>query len=92
MIRNWDAETGSAVSKPLEGHTGYVLFVAYSPNGRHIRSGSRDKDDPNLGSQDGRATQAMCSLSRGRHIISGSGDQKIRNENAETGSAFEGNN
>jgi WD40 repeat protein len=33
-IRIWDAETGAAVGKPLEGHTGLgVWSVAYSPDG-----------------------------------------------------------
>src|SRR5258708_19521024 len=41
-IRMWDAETGSAVGKPLEGHTRTVMSVAYSPDGRHIISGSED--------------------------------------------------
>ena len=42
-IRIWDAETGVAVGKPLEGHTNSVNSVAYSPDGRHIISGSDDK-------------------------------------------------
>jgi WD40 repeat protein len=32
-----------AVGKPLEGHTDWVSSVAYSPDGRHIISGSDDK-------------------------------------------------
>jgi WD40 repeat protein len=42
-IRIWDAETGAAVGKPLEGHTDCVWSVAYSPDGQHIISGSDDK-------------------------------------------------
>ena len=42
-IRIWDAETGSAVGKSLEGHTDLVVSVAYSPDGRHIISGSFDQ-------------------------------------------------
>ena len=38
----WDAETGSAVGVPFEGHTDMVRSVAYSPNGGHIISGSLD--------------------------------------------------
>ena len=41
-IRIWDAETGSAVGMPLEGHTGTVCSVACSPDGRHIASGCPD--------------------------------------------------
>jgi len=43
MIRIWDAETGAAVGKPLEGHTKSVSSVAYSPDGQHIVSGSLDQ-------------------------------------------------
>jgi WD40 repeat protein len=35
-VRIWDAETGAAVGKPLEGHTGWVQFVTYSPNGQRL--------------------------------------------------------
>jgi len=41
-IRIWDANTGAAVGKPLEGHSWNVLSVAYSPYGRCIISGSGD--------------------------------------------------
>jgi WD40 repeat protein len=39
----WDVENGTAVGKPLKGHTGNVLCVAYSPNGQQFISGSSDK-------------------------------------------------
>jgi WD40 repeat protein len=38
-----DANTGAAFVQPLEGHTNAITSVAYSPNGQHIISGSRDK-------------------------------------------------
>ena len=41
-IQIWDAETGAAVGRPLEGHIRSVTSVAYSPSGRHIVSGSND--------------------------------------------------
>ena len=41
-IRIWDAKTGAAVRKPLEGHTDWVNSVAFSPDGRYIISGSSD--------------------------------------------------
>ena len=41
-IRIWDAETGTAVGNPLQGHNAQVQSVAYSPDGRHIISGSDD--------------------------------------------------
>ena len=42
-VRIWDAEAGSAVGRPLEGHTDYVQSIVYSPDGRYIISGSDDK-------------------------------------------------
>ena len=36
-LRLWDAETGTAIGKPLKGHTGEVWSVAFSPDGKpHI--------------------------------------------------------
>jgi hypothetical protein len=40
----WDPESFmAAVGQPLEGHTGFMTSVAYSPNGQHIISGSYHK-------------------------------------------------
>ncbi|KAJ7660607.1 WD40-repeat-containing domain protein [Mycena rosella] len=41
-LRMWDVRTGTAVGKPLEGHTNYVQSIAFSPNGKLIVSGSND--------------------------------------------------
>ena len=38
----WDALTGTELQQ-LNGHTGYVTSVAFSPDGIHIISGSWDK-------------------------------------------------
>jgi WD40 repeat protein len=35
----WDAKTGDAVAV-LRGHAGYVLSVAFSPNGKYLASSS----------------------------------------------------
>ena len=35
-------QTGAADCMPLVGHTNWVYSVVYSPNGRHIVSGSYD--------------------------------------------------
>ena len=97
-IRIWDAETGAAVGKPLEGHSGGVESVAYSPDGRHIISGSSDRTiriwDAESGAAVGRPLKGHTEWVRsvayspnGRHIISGSDDETIRIWDAETGVA-----
>ena len=40
--KNGEYYCSAAVGNPLKGHTSLVLSVAYSPNGRHIISGSLD--------------------------------------------------
>jgi WD40 repeat protein len=88
-IRIWDAEAGSTVGKPLEGHTSWVSSVAYSPDGRHIISGSGDNTiriwDAEAGSAVGNSLKGHTDYVRsvdytpdGRHIISGSHDNTIR--------------
>jgi len=97
-IRIWDAETGDAVGKPLEGHTDSVESVAYSPDGRHIISGSGDNTiriwNAETGSAVGKPLEghidrvaSVAYSPDGRRIISGSGANTIRIWNAETGSA-----
>ncbi|THU98343.1 hypothetical protein K435DRAFT_753098, partial [Dendrothele bispora CBS 962.96] len=41
-VRIWDTQTGEQVGQPLQGHTAPVTSVAYSPDGRHVVSGSWD--------------------------------------------------
>jgi len=98
-IRIWDAETGEAVGKPLEGHTRGVTSVTYSPDGRHIASGSYDKTiriwNAETGDAVGKPFEGHTHLGvtsvayspDGRHIVSGSYDKTIRIWNAETGDA-----
>ena len=42
-LRLWDAETGKPIGEPFKGHTEGVYSVAFSPDGKHIVSGSHDK-------------------------------------------------
>ena len=83
---------------PLEwiGHTSWVESVAYSPDGRHLISGSVDETiriwDAETGAAVGEPLKGHSSwvLSvayspDGRHLISGSYDETIRIWDAETG-------
>jgi WD40 repeat protein len=39
MISIWDADTGERVLERLEGHTGAVLSIEFSPGGNFLVSG-----------------------------------------------------
>ena len=89
MIRIWDAETGIAVGRPLEGHTESVLSVAYSPDGRHIISGSVNNTIRIWDADTGTAvnepleghTESVSPVAYppdGQHIVSGTRDQTTR--------------
>ncbi|MBO0677393.1 TIR domain-containing protein [Mycolicibacterium sp. S2-37] len=41
-VRIWDAQSGSPIGAPLEGHDGPVVSVAFSPDGREVVSGGKD--------------------------------------------------
>ncbi|KAL4078818.1 hypothetical protein V8B97DRAFT_2067943 [Scleroderma yunnanense] len=80
----------------LKGHTGLVLSVAFSPDGRHIVSGSNDKTiqiwDAQTGGQVGKPlqghTDSVMSVAfspDGRYIVSGSDDKTIQIWDAQTG-------
>ena len=42
MICIWDADTLLPIGEPLRGHSSIVNSIAFSPDGRHIISGSFD--------------------------------------------------
>ena len=80
----------------LHGHTYYVSSVAYSPDGKHIVSGSEDKTIRVWNATTGQCvagpfrghTGYITSVAYspdGRHIVSGSQDMAIRIWNATTG-------
>ena len=90
-----DAKTGAAAGNPLEGHNNLVFSVAYSPDGRHITSGSWDRTiriwDAKTGAAVGNPLEGHSSVvlsvaysPNRRHIISGSDDKTIRIWNANT--------
>ena len=80
------------------GHTGTIHCICYSPNGRHIISGSDDRTiriwDAETGGISGEPLKGHTGSVRsvayspdGRRIISGSRDNTIRIWDAETGAA-----
>ena len=83
-------------TKALVGHTGYVTSVAYSPNGKHVVSGSYDKTARVWDADTGQCvstlsghTESVYSVAYspdGRNIVSASWDETVRVWDAETNS------
>jgi WD40 repeat protein len=81
---------------PLKGHDYWVMSVAFSPDGKHIVSGSDDKTvrvwdaqtgqsvmDPLKGHDD--SVTSVAFSPDGRYIVSGSDDKIVRVWDTHTG-------
>ncbi|KAF5332389.1 hypothetical protein D9758_017365 [Tetrapyrgos nigripes] len=98
-VRIWDAQTGTAIGEPLQGHEDEVLSVAFSPDGARIVSGSYDRTVRIWDAQTGTAigeplqghedwVQSVAFSPDGARIVSGSYDRTVRIWDAQTGTAI----
>ena len=86
-MRVWDAASGACVST-LEGHSGHVSSVAFSPNGSRIASGGEDTTVRVWDSATGECVATLEGHSKdvisvafspnGSRIASGGGDKTVR--------------
>ncbi|KAG8725365.1 hypothetical protein FRC09_001169 [Ceratobasidium sp. 395] len=85
----WDLRTGNVAAKPLDGHTGIVTSIVYSPDGAKIASASSDKTirlwDVHEGQMIGQPfeghTDRVNSIAYspgGEYLVSGSNDRTVR--------------
>ena len=97
----WDAETGTIVAGPFEGHTNHVSFVAFFPDNKHIFSVSKFLstcmiyiwDIETRASVSWKHASWVCSVAfslDGKHAVLGSYDTMIYLANAETGATVSG--
>ncbi|KAF7970239.1 hypothetical protein HWV62_24730 [Athelia sp. TMB] len=100
-IRSGMDDSWPVLQQVLEGHTGTVCAVAFSPDGRRVASGSKDKSirlwDAETGAliagpfkgHTGEINSVAFSL-HGQRIASGSDDESVRVWDAETGTLIAG--
>ncbi|KAG9012429.1 hypothetical protein FRB94_006044 [Tulasnella sp. JGI-2019a] len=98
-LRLWDAKTGAAIGKAMEGHTSWVSCIAVSADGMTIVSGSGDNTlclwDAKTGAAIGKAMEGHTSWvnciavsADGMTIVSGSHDNTLCLWDAKTGAAI----
>src|SRR6266480_3269294 len=90
--------SGITLRHVLEGHSGEIRQIAWSPDGRILASGSNDNTIRLWDAQTGQALQTLSGHSEtvlsiawspdGRILASGSDDQAIRLWDAQTGQAL----
>ena len=95
-LRLWDSETGEPRGAPLPGHADEVTSVAFSPDGKTLVSGSRDKTlrlwdaetgQPRGAPLPGHADEvtSVAFSPDGKTLVSGSRDNTLRRWDAATG-------
>ncbi|KAJ3507944.1 hypothetical protein NLJ89_g6020 [Agrocybe chaxingu] len=92
----WDAETGTLLKEPFEGHTGPVNSIAFSPDGKCIISGSFDATIRVWDAETGKTVvgpikghtgdvNSVAFSPDGSRVVSGSDDETVRIWDTETG-------